>query len=62
MKGNRMSKAASIERPDLTEEQLAQLRAARNHDPDTSDIPEAPAETWRYARCFHKPRKPASTP
>jgi uncharacterized protein (DUF4415 family) len=46
-------------RPVLTEAQLAQLSAAENLEPDTTDIPEAPAENWRYARRFYKPRKEA---
>ena len=54
-----MSKAASIERPGLTEAQMAQLRAADRQEPDISDIPEAPAANWRYARRFYKPRKEA---
>jgi uncharacterized protein (DUF4415 family) len=54
-----MSKAASNKRPALTEAQLAQLNAAEGQEPDTSDIPEAPAENWRYARRFFKPRKEA---
>jgi hypothetical protein len=54
-----MGKAASISPPELTEAQLAQLRAAEGMKPDTSDIPEAPAEHWRYARRFFKPRKEA---
>ncbi len=54
-----MSKATSTRRPDLTETQLAQLRAAETAEPDTSDIPEAPPENWRYARRFFKPRKEA---
>lgn len=54
-----MSKAASTKRPEPTEAQLAQLRAADSVAPDTSDIPEAPSENWRYARRFFKPRKEA---
>jgi uncharacterized protein (DUF4415 family) len=54
-----MSKAASNERPALTEAQLTQLRAAEGSEPDTSDIPEAPADNWRYACRFYKPRKEA---
>jgi len=54
-----MSKADSIDPPELTEAQLAQLRAAEGTEPDTNDIPEAPAENWRYARRFYKPRKEA---
>jgi uncharacterized protein (DUF4415 family) len=59
MKGNASSKGALIERPELTEAQLAQLQAAEGREPDTSDIPEAPAVNWRYARRFYKPRKEA---
>jgi hypothetical protein len=49
-----MSKAVLTDRPELSE---AQLRAAEHMEPDARDIPEAPAENWRYARRFYKPRK-----
>jgi uncharacterized protein (DUF4415 family) len=45
-------------RLELTEAQLAQLRALGGN-PDTADIPEAPAENWAHARQFFKPRKEA---
>jgi uncharacterized protein (DUF4415 family) len=53
-----MKKATSTERPVLTEAQLTQLQAL-NGQPDSTDIPEAPAENWRDARRFYKPRKEA---
>lgn len=53
-----MKKAPSTERPGLTEEQRAQLRALTGR-PDTDAIPEAPAENWQSARRFYKPRKEA---
>jgi uncharacterized protein (DUF4415 family) len=52
-----MKKASSIEPPVLTEEQLADLAAVQGVEPDTVDIPEAPAANWAYARKFFKPRK-----
>ena len=48
----------SIDPPVLTEAQLAQLSALGDHA-DTADIPEAPAENWRDARRFFRPRKEA---
>jgi uncharacterized protein (DUF4415 family) len=44
----------------LTSEQWAQLRAPRR-EPDTDDIPEAPAENWATAvrGKFYRPRKEA---
>jgi uncharacterized protein (DUF4415 family) len=45
-------------RPELTEAQLAQLRTL-DGNPDTADIPEAPAGNWAHARRFFKPRKEA---
>lgn len=53
-----MKKETPTERLALTEAQLAQLRTLDGR-PDTSDIPEAPAENWRNARRFFKPRKEA---
>ena len=53
-----MKKASLIESPALTEAQSAQLQALDGH-PNTTDIPEAPAENWRDARRFFKPRKEA---
>ena len=54
-----MKKGTSAnERPELTEAQRAQLRALDGH-PDTTDIPEAPAQGWAHARRFFKPRKEA---
>ncbi len=47
------------ERPSLTEAQLAQLGSSDEREPDTVDIPEAPAENWRDARRLFKPRKEA---
>jgi uncharacterized protein (DUF4415 family) len=45
----------------LTEDQMAQLRAAEGRVPDTEDIPEASAENWRHAQRgeFWKVRKEA---
>ena len=43
----------------LTEVQLADLRASEALEPNTDDIPEAPAANWRHARRFFKPRKEA---
>lgn len=54
-----MNKVLTIDRPELTEAQLAQLRAVEGIEPDTGDAPEAPAGNWRYARRFFKPRKEA---
>jgi uncharacterized protein (DUF4415 family) len=48
----------STERPAVTEEQRARLLALTG-SPDASDIPEAPAENWRSARRFYRPRKEA---
>lgn len=53
-----MKKGNSTEASSLTEAQLAQLRALDGH-PNTTDIPEAPAENWDRARRFYKPRKEA---
>lgn len=53
-----MRKENSTESPELTEAQLAQLRTLDGR-PDTSDLPEAPAENWRNARRLFKPRKEA---
>ncbi len=35
---------------ELTADQAAQLRALDGREPDTQDIPEAPAENWQHAR------------
>lgn len=45
----------------LTEDQRAQLNALEGREPDTQDIPEAPAENWQHARrgAFWKARKEA---
>jgi len=50
-----------IEPRPLTKLQLAQLRALKGRRPDTSDIPEAPAENWKTAERgpFFRPRKEA---
>lgn len=53
-----MKRGTLTERPELTEAQLAQLRALEGN-PDTSDIPEASAENWAGARRFFRPRKEA---
>lgn len=53
-----MKKENMTEISGLTETQLAQLRAL-DGNPDTTDIPEAPAENWQRARRFYKPRKEA---
>ena len=42
----------------LTEEQQAQLRALTGN-PDTGDLPEAPAANWKEARRLFRPRKEA---
>jgi uncharacterized protein (DUF4415 family) len=43
----------------LTEDQLRQLAALTDDEPDTSDSPEAPAENWANARRnpYYRPRK-----
>lgn len=51
-----MRKEISTERPSLTKAQLDQLKALDGR-PDTTDIPEAPEQSWREARRFFKPRK-----
>ena len=51
-----MRKESSTSPPALTEAQLAQLRGLDGR-PDTTDIPEAPAENWANARRFFRPRK-----
>jgi uncharacterized protein (DUF4415 family) len=45
----------------LTEDQLAQLDALEGREPDTQDIPEAPAQNWQHAQrgAFWKARKEA---
>ena len=53
-----MRKALSTEPPELTDAQRAQLQALGGN-PDTSDIPEAPAENWATARRLFRPRKEA---
>jgi uncharacterized protein (DUF4415 family) len=45
--------------PALSEAQLADISALAGTAANTADIPEAPAENWRYARRFFKPRKEA---
>ena len=52
-----MRKAISTD--GLTEAQRRDLRAVETVEPDTGDIPEAPAENWAQARRFHRPRKEA---
>ena len=44
-----------------TDNQIQHLRALQDREPDTQDIPEAPAENWRHAQrgAFWKPRKEA---
>ena len=34
----------------MTPDQIAQLNAARNSEPDLEEFPEAPAENWAKAR------------
>lgn len=34
----------------LTDDQMAQLHALEGREPDTQDIPEAPAENWQHAQ------------
>lgn len=53
-----MKKVASIDR-ELTPEQLADLHAVKALEPNTDDIPEAPAANWRFARHLYRPRKEA---
>jgi uncharacterized protein (DUF4415 family) len=45
----------------LTDSQTEQLRALEGREPDTQDIPEAPAGNWQHARrgAFWKARKEA---
>ncbi len=47
----------------LTDDQTAQLLALEGREPDTQDIPEAPAENWQHAQrgagTFWKVRKEA---
>ncbi len=47
----------------LTGDQTAQLLALEGREPDTQDIPEAPAESWQHAQrgagAFWKVRKEA---
>jgi uncharacterized protein (DUF4415 family) len=45
----------------LTKVQLAQLKALEGRQPDTADIPEAPAENWNPAKRgpYFRPRKEA---
>jgi uncharacterized protein (DUF4415 family) len=47
------------ERPPLTAEQFADLQAVQGIEPNTADIPEAPAANWQHARKFYRPRKEA---
>jgi uncharacterized protein (DUF4415 family) len=51
-------KKVSTDPAPLTPDQLAQLQALSG-TPDTSDLPEAPAESWARAQRFYKPRKEA---
>ena len=51
-----MRRGSSTDRLALTPQQEAQLRALGG-TPDTTDIPEAPAENWRQAHRFYKVRK-----
>jgi len=53
-----MRREASTDRLALTPQQEAQLRAL-DGTPDTTDIPEAPAQNWDQARRFYKVRKEA---
>ncbi len=53
-----MKKEAMPETSPLTEAQLAQLQAL-DGNPDTQDIPEAPATNWQHARRLYRPRKEA---
>ena len=45
----------------LTDNQMQQLHALQDREPDTQDIPEAPAENWQHTQrgAFWKPRKQA---
>ncbi len=45
----------------LTDNQMQQLHALQDREPDTQDIPEAPTENWQRAHrgAFWKPRKEA---
>jgi hypothetical protein len=46
---------------ELTEDHLAQLRALEGREPETHDIPEAPAANWQRAKrgTLFRPRKDA---
>jgi uncharacterized protein (DUF4415 family) len=54
-----MKKASTTESSQLSEAQRADLAAVVSIEPDTTDIAEAPAANWAYARRFFKPRKAA---
>jgi uncharacterized protein (DUF4415 family) len=58
MKGDDMKMTNN---PKLTNDQISQLRALEGREPDTNDIPEAPAENWQNAQRgkFWKARKEA---
>jgi uncharacterized protein (DUF4415 family) len=53
-----MRNSPPTERSPLTEDQRSQLAALENQ-PDTNDIPQAPAENWQFAYRLYKPRKEA---
>ena len=53
-----MKTANSTKTPTLTEAQKSQLTLLTGQ-PDTSDIPEAPAANWQQAGRFFRPRKEA---
>jgi len=54
-----MSEETLANRPVLTKEQIAQLEGLANLEPNTDDIPEAPAANWASAQRFYKARKEA---
>jgi uncharacterized protein (DUF4415 family)/uncharacterized DUF497 family protein len=58
-KGHAMSEETLANRPVLTKEQIAQLEGLAKLEPDTDDIPEAPAANWASAQRFYKARKEA---
>lgn len=43
----------------LTDGQIAQLRALEGREPNTQDIPSVPEQNWAHARQFYRPRKEA---
>jgi len=52
MKGDTMSDLETRKQVQLTEDQVAQLQALGDGEPDTSDIPEITDAQWRHAVLF----------